>query len=380
MPICIAGVPFSGVTTVARILDGLGVDVGPREDLLGENGSSGDFWGNRRFATLNEAILDAVGAAWDVPPRVAGRWAEYPQLEPLRKRARVVADSLALTEPWGWADPRNALTLPFWRGLYPDLQVVVCVRHPFEVAKSLEAHGSTSFSEGLALWGSYYSAEPAPGVGDLVTNWDRLFEEPAAEVERLVEAVGLTPSRAEIKRAVAALTACDGGEMPSDSLELPPDIDDLYRTLREAGSSSRGNGKPATSATTTARRGPPASDLGDVVGAQRVELENLRLELIRKRGYLEALQAQLDVRTASDLDLGQVIHGLEKQLLERDEEIATLRANHERRDHTEIYLQRAIDALEEHLAEMKSTRLWHVGQQYWSLKRSVRRTLRREKP
>lgn len=378
MPICIAGVPFSGVSTVARILDGLGVDVGPQEELLGENDSSGDFWGNRRFARLTEAVLDAVGAAWDVPPRGVGRWVERPQLEPLRKQARDVADSLALTEPWGWADPRNTLTLPFWRSLYPELQVVVCVRHPHEVAKCLEAHGSTSFSEGLALWGSYYNAGDAPAVGDLVTSSDRLLEEPMAEVERLVEAVGLSPSRAELKRAVSALAARYGGELPSESLELPPDIDDLYRTLLEAASSSRRASKPAaTRSTTSARGGPTASDLRDVVAAQRVELENLRLELVRKRGYLEALQAQLDVRTSSDLDLGQVIFSLEKQLLERDEEIASLR---EQRLNAEDHLRRAIDALEEELAEVESTRLWRLGKQYWALKRSVRLALRRETP
>ena len=294
MPICIAGVPFSGVATVARILDGLGVDVGPQEELLGDGGS-GDFWSNRRFARLNEAILEAVGAAWDVPPPGGvGRWTEQPQLQPLRKRAQDVADSLALTEPWGWADPRNALTLPFWRSVYPDMDVVVCIRHPLQVARSLEADGSTSFSEGLALWGSYYSAAVASEVG-VVTNSNRLVEEPEAEVDRLVEAVGLSPSRAEIKRAVATLAASDGGEMPSDSVALPPEIDDLYRTLLEAASSSRSAGRPAATRSTTAGRGElTSSDLGDVVAAQRIELENLRLELIRKRGYLEALQAQLD--------------------------------------------------------------------------------------
>jgi predicted nucleic acid-binding Zn-ribbon protein len=117
-----------------------------------------------------------------------------------------------------------------------------------------------------------------------------------------------------------------------------------------------------------------------VVAAQRVELENLRLELIRKRGYLEALQAQLDVRTSSDLDLGQVIYSLEKQLLERDEEIAALR---EQRIDAETHLRAAIDGLEEKLARLagvQSTRLWRLGQQYWALKRSVRRALKRETP
>ena len=38
---------------------------------------------------------------------------------------------------WGWKDPRNSLTLPFWKELLPNLKVVVCVRNPIEVIASL---------------------------------------------------------------------------------------------------------------------------------------------------------------------------------------------------------------------------------------------------
>jgi hypothetical protein len=364
---------------VARILGDLGLDVGPEEELLLEKGNADDSWGNRRFVRLNDEILDALDAAWDRPLDDGGRWADRPELEPLRQRAAVVSNGLALAEPWGWADPRNSLTLPFWRELFPDLRVVVCVRHPHEVAGSLEARGSASFSEGLRLWRSYYSASADLGDDErVVTNYARYYEEPRAEVERLAEAVGLKPSRAEIRRAVATLVTRSGDDVRSDDTELPSDVRGLYRTLLEAASApARGQAKPSGVAPVAAAEREATEDLRDAIAAQRLELEYLRLELVRRRGYLEALQSQLDGRAASDVDLRQVIHSLEEQLLERVEEIAALRKELEWRIQTEDSLRRTIDALEKKFAAVEPRRLWRLGQRYWSLKQSMRKALKR---
>jgi hypothetical protein len=371
--------PFSGISLVARILDDLGLDLGPEEELSLENGNADESWRNRRFVRLNDQILGALDAAWDSPPDDGGRWSHRQQLEPLRQRAAVVSNGLALAEPWGWADPRNSLTLPFWRELFPDLRVVVCVRNPHEVAGALEARGSASFSEGLRLWRSYYGASADLGDDErVVTNYARYYEEPRAEVERLAEAVGLKPSRAEIRRAVATLVTRGGDDVRGDDAELPSDVRDLYRTLLEAASASaRGQAKPSGVATVAAAEREATEDLRDAIAAQRLELEYLRLELARRRGYLDALHIQLDVRAASDVELRQVIQGLEEQLLERDEEIAALRAETEWRMQTEDSLGRAVDALEEKVAAVEPTRLWRLGQRYWSLKQSIRQALKR---
>jgi len=67
-------------------------------------------------------------------------------------------------------------------------------------------------------------------------------------------------------------------------------------------------------------------------------------------------------------------HDLEEQLMNRDEEIATLR---EHRLHAEDSLRRAVDALEEKLNAVEPTLLWRLGLRYWSLKQLIRETLRR---
>jgi hypothetical protein len=373
VPICITGMPFSGTSIVAGVLRDLGLDLGPDKDLLPEHGKIDDALANRRFARNNEEILAAVGSGWNSSPADSGRWEHSPQLESVRQRAEVICGALALEEPWGWADTRNSFSLPFWRELFPDLRVVVCVRDPHEVARFLEAGGSISFSEGLTLWRSYYSASAELADDErIVTDYSHFHSSPRAEVERLAEGLGLHASNVEIERAVASLTA-NGGlpEVVDDDSELPPDIRDLFQTLLEAAASSPSRAKAHTAAHVAVEEEGSAEDLGEAVAAQRAELDHLRLELARRRGQVEALKGQLDVQAVSDDEVRAVIHDLDEQLLERDDEIASLRADLMRRLDAEDCLQRAVDALEDKLAAVETTRLWRLGQRYWSLKRSI---------
>lgn len=39
--------------------------------------------------------------------------------------------------PWGWKDPRNTFTLPFWLDLFPNAKIIHIYRHPLDIANSL---------------------------------------------------------------------------------------------------------------------------------------------------------------------------------------------------------------------------------------------------
>jgi chromosome segregation ATPase len=133
-------------------------------------------------------------------------------------------------------------------------------------------------------------------------------------------------------------------------------------------------------------------DLRETLAAQQSELEQLRLELARREGHIDALEAQLKVRSRWDEDLRQTAENLDAQLLQRDKEIAELRRIEEslreelkwRREteeslrQTEESLGRDIDALQRRLATIEATRVWRLGQQYWLLKDAVRRALGRD--
>jgi hypothetical protein len=393
MAICIAGLPGSGTGMVARLLADFGLDLGPVGELSRMGDDSDDSWGNRRFVRLNDEILGVLDAGWDSPP--VGDWIHTPPLEPVRRSAAVLSESLALREPWGWADPRNSLTLPFWKDLFPNLRVVVCVRHPRDVAEALSSRGLTSATVALRLWTAYYRVLLDLAEDErVVTHYESYREDPRAEAERLTCALGLEVSRAEVARGVARL---DFSGAPSGHADagLTPEVEELYdRLLMEAQSTAqalrpRPNLQGILPATEERREG--GDDLRQAVQSQRRELEHLRTELARRRGYMQALQAQLDAGAALNYDLPQVIQNLEEQLLERDEELATeredrrhaeatMRAEIESRLETEESLRRRIEDLEQMFAALESTRLLRWGRRYWALKQSIRQGLRRNRP
>jgi chromosome segregation ATPase len=137
-------------------------------------------------------------------------------------------------------------------------------------------------------------------------------------------------------------------------------------------------------------------DLRETLAAQQRELERLRIELARREGHIEALEAQLKVRVRWDEDLRQTAENLDARLLARDSEIAELRRGEQslreevkwRREteealresllQTEEALGGVINSLQQRLATVETTRLWRWGQRYWHLKAAVRQALRRD--
>ena len=91
------------------------------------------FWENLRFVRLNERLLAASGGTWFAPPATL-----RPPPE-IATEAKSILTQFEGQEPWGWKDPRNAITLSFWKTLLPSMKVLVSVRHPAETASSLVA-------------------------------------------------------------------------------------------------------------------------------------------------------------------------------------------------------------------------------------------------
>ena len=123
---------------IARVLNLCGLHLGRADDLIPPGPDNPDgFWEHRHFVAINDALLAAFGGTWDAPPSLPPGWHEDPKLTPAYRRAAELIREFRGSSGWGWKDPRNSLTLPFWRHLLPDMRVVVCLRNPLEVAASL---------------------------------------------------------------------------------------------------------------------------------------------------------------------------------------------------------------------------------------------------
>jgi GT2 family glycosyltransferase len=369
-PVCIAGMHRSGTSMVTKLLHQCGLNLGEAADLAEPGIHNPDgYWENLRFVEINDDLLDLSGGGWDLVPGGMRAGSSGPKAEGharLRGRAQALIARFAACPAWGWKDPRNSITLPFWDELCPTLRVVVCVRNPLEVALSLRQRNDFSYAHGLSLWLKYNRrllAAAAP-ARRMLTHYDAYFEDPAAEVRRLADFAGLRPAEAAVQ-ACAAVVRPDlrhNRFTAADLLKarLADEVLDLYaRLCEEAGrpepalrERAKGRGRAARAAEAE----PRAEVLVDrrAVDAElmRRELSALRPELRRRDALAQDLQARLsdateratrldqavtDVRTALEAEARTAAH-LRLELAARD---AAARELQLRLEHAEQRAQKA---------------------------------------
>jgi len=220
---------------LTRLLHACGLYLGPQEELMPPQSDNPDgFWEHLRFVALNDQLLNELGGAWDLPPPADEDFTS-PRLDPLRMKARMLIEGFESATLWGWKDPRNSLTLPFWLQLLPGLKTIIMVRNPLEVAHSMRERNGTSYSFGLRLWEIYNRRliDAANQHDWLVTHYDLFFQDAETELRRIAEFVGLP--RAKIAAAAKLITKRRRHtHFTVDNLidaRVAPEVIDLYRSL-----------------------------------------------------------------------------------------------------------------------------------------------------
>lgn len=209
MAICIAGMHRSGTSMITRLLNLCGLYLGPENELSpAALDNEAGFWENWNFVRLNENILARFGGGWDLPPTMPEGWETKDDIIPFRNAAVELIERFSPYEIWGWKDPRNSIMIPFWRGLIPDLKILVCVRNPLEVAQSLSNRAYSSFPFSMNLWRTYYqrllsSTLPTERV---VTHYDSYFHNPQAELRRVLRLLKIPTTSKIIEDACSTIS------------------------------------------------------------------------------------------------------------------------------------------------------------------------------
>jgi GT2 family glycosyltransferase len=194
---------------VAKLLNLCGLYLGGEKDLMPAASDNPDgFCENLRFVDLNEEILGVFHAGWDHPPDTALD-IDSGRLSTLRQAAESLLKEFNGREPWGWKDPRNSLTLPFWLDIVPGLKVVICVRNPLEVALSLNKRNFFSYALSLNLWEAYNRRLLAavPAEKRVVTHYDAYFARETEELERVLYCLGIQANEDMLNRCRSAVSA-----------------------------------------------------------------------------------------------------------------------------------------------------------------------------
>jgi hypothetical protein len=208
--VCVLGMSRTGTSLTTRVLDLAGVYLGPREELLSEDlrqlAGEGEsvlekarssnprgHWEHYRLMRLNEGILRLLGGSWREPPPMPPGWESSRELDGVREEAgAIIAESFDGHQLWGWKDPRNSLTLPFWQRLVPQMRYVVCLRNPVDVATSLRKRDGMAVEKGLELWRTYVTAALAGTSGRprLLVPYGAYFADGPATAAHLARFVG----------------------------------------------------------------------------------------------------------------------------------------------------------------------------------------------
>jgi|Deesub1362A_J573_1020465.scaffolds.fasta_scaffold00087_91 hypothetical protein len=241
MPVCITGMHRSGTSMVTRLLNLCGLYLGQESDLMEPAPDNPEgFWENKSFVGLNDMILAELGGAWDLPPLVEDGWEQQPEFNRFKSKAISLVQRFKGHEAWGWKDPRNSLTLPFWKSLLPDMKVVVCLRNPLEVAWSLIKRNKNSAMFGYHLWLTYNQRLLAAASPEqrIITHYDAYFADPVAELRRLLDFLGLSVSEEMLKKACRTISVAlrhNRSSTPEllQKTEVPAEVTRLYMEMCE---------------------------------------------------------------------------------------------------------------------------------------------------
>jgi hypothetical protein len=312
-PVCVIGMHRSGTSLVARLLNVLGVDLGPEASMLEPipTDNPRGFWEQRAIMSLNDEILEQLGGHWWRLPELPPGWATSPGLLPLKRKARRLVDGLfGGDRRWGFKDPRVSVTLPFWQEVVPELRYIVCLRNPIEVAASLEARSSRRHGERRSngdLWLSYTARclIHTAGAPRLVISYEDLLEDTGRQLTRLgAFALGADATvtadagRASDSIVESSLRHHATQADPMDDAELPVEAGLLYKLIRSAGSSTdEDRGRPLLAGETLDRLARRLLDARSV--GQRLERENAELGTLRTEA--------LELRSAADEARGRAV-------------------------------------------------------------------------
>jgi GT2 family glycosyltransferase/glycosyltransferase involved in cell wall biosynthesis len=360
--ICIAGAHRSGTSMLTRLLHACGLYLGPKSELMPPQADNPDgFWEHLGFVALNDELLSELGGAWDLPPKADENFT-HARLDPLRMKARLLIDGFDSTRAWGWKDPRNSLTLPFWQDLFPGLKTLIVVRNPLEVAHSMRERNGTSYSLGLRLWEIYNRRliETANEQQRLVTHYDLFFDDAETELRRIAEFIDLPYAEAHNAAALVKKRRRHTHFTTEHLIDarVAPGVIELYRTLIGEASTT---GRNKQNLDNSRQSGSPdeadflpgsVSRLNAFVPEQIAQIEHLYRELLTQAEARHKAQVE---------EFSELLRNKSVSLAESEAQVDELRNRLRQQLKATKRLCRLLDDVNDAAARLRASGRWQIA-------------------
>jgi hypothetical protein len=240
----------SGTSALTRGLSVLGVDIGA--NLLAPEPGSNDtgFWEDLHVQALNVDLMSSLGYRWDSLKPLEPGLLTGPHVAPYLDRAcAIIREKTLVRAIVGIKDPRMSQLLPFWLEVFGRLElpvgVVIALRNPMAVARSLQRRDGLDITKSAYLWllHMYRAVHDSRGLPRLVVQYDDILAQPREQLARIAAVLHLRAPEAadEALREYEdhfldrALQRTHGSlaDLEKDA-RVPPVVGALYRLLLRA--------------------------------------------------------------------------------------------------------------------------------------------------
>lgn len=205
--ICVAGMHRSGTSLIAGALQLAGVDLGPEEQLMSPKGDNPKgFFENLDVVQVNDDLLAQLGGSWQDPASVPDGWHLREDVQIYRQRIReLVEQQFDDAEHAAWKDPRISLLLPAW---VPDAgvgEVVLVLRDPRQVVRSVTARSKLDEFQAARLWTRYTASLLRSWPRPVIVEYETFLDDPVTALQDLCAQLALPPPGSDALLAVRDL-------------------------------------------------------------------------------------------------------------------------------------------------------------------------------
>ena len=242
--IVVLGMHRTGTSAMSRVLHRCGAAL-PTEVMPPQPDNPTGFWESPRLADLADEILAQSGLTWDSVGRIPDAWFESPAAAEYAQR---YADLFALEfpgeGPWLLKDPRLCRLVPLLRQALASIDVeprfVMTLRHPLEVARSLQARNGHDLERGQALWLEHclVAESRTRGLPRTLVRYSDILGDWRGVVNRINDSLGLVLDyndgkiTAELDATIDPdLRHHDAALDEEDTATMSPVVDSVYQAL-----------------------------------------------------------------------------------------------------------------------------------------------------
>lgn len=240
--ILVMGMHRSGTSAMTRVLNLHGVALG--DNLLDPAPDNPrGFWEQRAVVELHERLLAGLDRNWKDPRPLPEGWQQTEAAAGASMEIEAIIDSLAGEAVFAVKDPRLCELVELWlpilhkRGI--QTAAVLVVRHPMEVAESIQVRDGWSRDLSWLMWSrsTIDAWKTTSQVPRCVVSYDRLLEDWRSVMARTAAQLHLQWPVGSNMAATGVQDFLDMGERHHSSTEgseaeVPQHLLDIYESLR----------------------------------------------------------------------------------------------------------------------------------------------------